>query len=275
MSEQIRFLELPVSDISNENFDIEITDSVAVDDGNDIRIFMRNRNLTSSWITTGSDDTANTKIECLVSDSAAISDIFIVRHNFKDFDIDYWNGVAWTPVVSVTNNTKDFYHFDFSGSALDPFVNTTKVRIVIYGTIVPDEDKSVARLMLTSKVESGQLESWPKIVPEHGLIQKATEMLSGKFFMTESLGAFKCKLAWKGVHTQGDVDILRRIYMGRKAVMIWISGGDDTQFRFDDIGYRNEDMYIMKPKKDYKNPYYKGLYKAVMTQTMDLIEVVA
>lgn len=270
MSEEIKLFNLPVSDISNENFMITITDAVASDTGDSIKDFMRNRNLTSGWATTDSTDAANTVIDFESSDAFNLSDIMIMGHNFKDFLVEYFDGALLQTIENVTNNTDDFYHKELSSTII-----TTRVRITVYGTIVSDEDKIITRIVLTEKLLTGQFVSWPTIQkPTQRLIRKDNRMLSGKHFISESSGAFSVSLRWKGVTDQADINIIERIFLFRKSFMIWLSGGDDTQFRFTMTGYNNEDIYIVRANRDYVNQYYKGMYQNMVPITIDLIEVV-
>lgn len=268
--QQIKIFNLPVSDLSNENFEINIYDTVATDNGQDIVNFMRNRNLTSSWLTTDSTDAAGTIVEAIIADSATVTDIFIIGHNFKDFDVQYWDGVAWVNFESVTNNTSDFYHFSHASSVI-----TIKVRVVVNSTIIADSDKKITRLVITDKIESGQFISWPEIQkPTQGNIRKDSVMLSGKHFISGTQGSFSVKLKWKGITDQADVDIIEKMFLSRKAFMIWLSGGSEEQFRFKLTGYRKQDLYIVKPSKNYINEYYKGIYSLMLPQSIDLVEVV-
>ena len=268
--QQVRVYNSPVSDIINDNFSIVITDSVASDNGQSISNFMRNRNLTSAWITTESNDSANTMIECIISDTSTVSDIFLVVHNFKDFDIDYFDGVAWVNIASVTGNIDDFYHAELTTPVI-----TTKVRVIIYSTIIADSDKILTRLIITSKMGVGQFSSWPVVKNStQGLIKKDSVMLSGKHRISQSVGSYSVRLDWKGVTTQDDVDIIEQMFLGRKSFLLWISGGSETQFRFKITGYRRKDFYTVKPRKDYIADFYKGIYSAMLTQGIDLVEVV-
>jgi len=269
MSEQIKIFNLPVSDISNENFEINIYDSFASDDGSDIVDYMRNRKLTSAWATTDSTDAANTIIEFVSGDSFQLTDFILIYHNFKNFDLEYWDGSLWQNLASVTNNTSDFYHFETTA------IETTKVRIIVYNTMTADDDKIITRAIICEKMLTGQFQSWPVIQdPTQEMIRKDSTMLSGKHFISESVGSFSCKLKWKALNVQADFDIIERMFLFRKPFMIWLCGGDENQFKFYLTGYRNVDLYVVNCKKDYVNGYYKGLYRSGVPITIDLIEVV-
>lgn len=269
--QQIKIFELPVSDISNTNFEITIEDSVAEDTGQLIANFMRNRNTNSAWLTTGSDDSANTVINFLISDSAEVSDIMLVGHNLKDFTVEYYDGSNWAVLDSILANESDFYHLE-----INPTVLTTQVRIVVGGTILADEDKKITRAIITNKLELGQFKSWPKITnPTQDIIRKSSRMLSGKYFMSESVGSFACTLSWnKGINNQEDIYLIEAMFLRRVPFMVWLCGGSDEQFKFKMRGYRKEDLYIMKCSKNYINEWYKGLYNTVVKQGISLVEVV-
>ena len=268
--ERIRVYNLPVSDLSNGNFEVNIYDDIAIDNGQSIVSFMRNRNLSSSWLTTESTDAANTTIEAIISDSSRVTDFFIVVHNFKNFSVEYWDGVAWIELENVVDNTSDFYHLEIADGLI-----TIKMRVIVTGTMVADDDKRITRLIITEKMESGQFVSWPVIKKAtQGSIKKNSKMLSGKSFISEAIGSYSVELQWKGITEQPDVDIIERMFLGRRAFMIWISGGSDSQFRFKLTGYRKQDFYIVKPIKDLISDYYKGFYTAMLPQTVPLVEVV-
>lgn len=270
MAERIKIFNIPFSDFANENFSIEITDDVADDTGQDIVEYMRNRNLTSAWLTTGSTDAANTEILCNISDSAQIDDFFLVGHNLKDFDVDYWNGVAWVNLAEVLNNTSDFYHLEIPQSLL-----TDKVRITVYATITADEDKRITRLIITDRVELGEFKSWPVIErSRQKVVRKKNTMLSGRKKFSPSTGGFSVTLKWKMLTYQEDVDIIEYMYLSLKGVMIWLSGGDEDQFRFNQRGYRNQDFYIVQPDSDLINAPKLGIYSNGVPMSMPLEEVV-
>jgi hypothetical protein len=270
MSEQIKIFRVPISDISNESFNFNITDSVASDDGSGIVDYMRNRNLTSAWATTGSSDAANTIIEGESGDTFSLSDLIIIGHNFKTFDIEYFDGTNWILIESIVDNDDTFTHVEQAS------VLTNNVRLIVYNTMVANDDKKIVRFIIAEKLLTGQFETWPKIEkPVQGVVRKTSVMLSGKSFISESIGSFSVTLKWDGgLTSQNDINMIESMFLSRKAFMIWLSGGDETQFRFNLIGYRKEDLYIVKSMKDYTNPYYKGIYDTFIPQTIDLVEVV-
>lgn len=270
MSEQIKIFKIPFSDLSNPNFSITINDPVASDIGTEIIPFMRNRNLTSAWSTTGSNDSANTEIVCELSDSPNINDIFLIGHNLKDFTVEYFDGTNYVLLDTVSGNTDDFYHLN-----LDYPISSTIIRFTITGTITADDDKRITRLMIVERMLTGQFQDWLVIQDaEQSKIKKKNQMLSGKYFISDSVGAFTVTLRSRGITNQGDIDIIEQMFLSRSGFMLWLSGGDEAQFRFKLTGYRRQDFYIMKPERDYIAEYYKGLYRSVVPQNIRLVETV-
>jgi len=177
----------------------------------------------------------------------------------KAFEIQWWTGLAWSPfspAINVVNNTDDVSYF----TGLD--VNTQKIKLIIYGTMVQDEDKYIKQIIWTQRIGSGQLTGWPEITdPKHTTQKKVNRMLSGKVHVTESLGAFSCRLAVKNWKIENDIDILERIYFGREGVLMWLSGNNEAQFWYAARGYRREDIYLVRPTNDWEPEFYRAVYQ--------------
>lgn len=272
MSGQITFFEKNVIDLDNENVTITVTDSVADENGQDFVNFVRNRNLTSAWLTTGSTDAANTQLDFEWVDQNTISEIILVRHNWKAFTIQYWNGssfVDFSTPISETVNADSTSIFSFTA------VQTDQIRIIITAAQVVDADKQLFQIIVTNKILTGALNGWPVIrSPRHSTNKIVTPMLSGKRNVIESLGFFSCQLSVESWRDDEDLTLIERIYFGRNPVLLWLSGGVEEQFSTNRIGYRNEDFYLVRPTDDYTPEYLKGLYKSGLKISMKLEEVI-
>ena len=228
MSAQIKFFKKNKADISNSLVSITVTDATATNNGQDFVDFMRNRNNYSAWLTTGSNDAANTTLVVDMTEERDVDTIILVDHNFDSYTLKYWNGssyVDFSTAISVSGNTSDTTSHDVTS------VSTSRIQLVITGTQVADADKRLAQLIVTEKLVSGQLEGWPIIkAPEHTTNKKISRMLSGKVNVVESLGAFSMDLEVANWNIDADLDIVEEIYFGKRGVLVWLSAGNEAQF---------------------------------------------
>lgn len=271
MSEQIRFFKKNKIDLSNSSSSIAVTDTVALNNGSDFVDFLRNRKNSSAWVTTGSTDAALTQLDVTIGGLQTIDSILLVLHNFKAFTIQYWSGIAWldfsTPIAE-TVNTDDNSFFQFDA------VSTDKIRIIIQGTTVVDADKIMRQLIITE--ELGQLNSWPLIKnPKTSSSKVVNKMLSGKINLVESIESFSTTLDVKVLSNETDLDLIEEIHTRRQGVLLWLGGGDEAQFRAGvRIGFRNEDIYLVRAVDDYNPERYKGIYTSGIKFKMKLQESV-
>jgi hypothetical protein len=267
---QIRAFKKNKLDISNTLASITVTDGTATNDGSSFVDFLRNRNNTSAWLTTGSDDAALTQLDFELTDERDLDTLILVCHNFDSYTIQYWDGALYqdfsTP-IAVTGNTKEttFHQFDK--------VETSRLRLIIQGTIVPDADKKMKQFIATENLVTGQLAGWPIIKkPTFDTNKKISKMLSGKVNVTESVGGFGFDLQVRHWSIDSDLNIVEEIYLGKRGVLIWLSAGDEEQFQFKRIGYRNEDIYLMRAVNNYSPEYVSGVYVNGVKITLKLRE---
>lgn len=270
MSQAIKFYNKNLIDIDDADASITITDSTATDNGQSYVNFMRNRKNTSAWVTTGSNDAANTQIDIDMVSERIIDRIIIVGHNLKAFTIQYYNGstyVDFSTAISETTNSDYTTEFAFTQ------VSTTAIRIIITGTQSANDDKYIYQLIVTKSI--GQLNGWPEIKkPEISLNKKVTTMLSGKKYISRQTESFSCTLSVKSWNNSSDLSIIESIYFAVQGVLIWINAGDDTQFNHLLKGYRSQDIFLVSPIDEYSPEYYKYCYQLGIKTQMKLEEVV-
>lgn len=266
---QIKLFNKNIADIDNPNIAITVTDSIAVSDGQDIIDFVRNRNNNSAWVTTDSTDAANTTLEIDMADVEFIDTIILVNHNFKSFTIKYWD-TGWvdfsTPINETTNSdlTTEF--------AFDE-VLASKIQIVINGCQEVDADKILKQLIIAKTLR--QLDAFPEIKsPKHSRNRAISRMLSGKSNFVSQVGGFTVDLKVKYWKNSDDLEAIEKIYTNRLPVLVWLCGGDEDQFSSKRIGYRKEDLYLMRPSNDYIPEWYNSIYTTGLSITVKLVEVV-
>lgn len=270
MAKQIRFFKKNIIDLSSALTSITVTDSVATDNGQSIVDFIRNRNNYSAWVTTNSTDAANTQLDIDFGVGRDVSDILLVKHNWKAFTIKYWNGTTYvdfsTPIAETVNDDETT-HFQFDS------VETQKLRIIITAAQTLNADKELYQLIVTEQI--GLLNGWPVIKnPTHDRNKKISKMLSGKVNVIESLGSFQCDLEVTNWKNQADLTVIEEIYFRREGVLIWLCGGDEDQFSMELQGYRLEDIFLVRPTNSYEPEWAKGIYTSGVKLKIALQEAI-
>ena len=98
-------------------------------------------------------------------------------------------------------------------------------------------------------------------------------MISGKTHIIETAGFFKASLSLSTWKPSGDLDILEKIFFRREGVLVWLSGGDEDQYSSKRMGYKKEDIYLVRPTNEYQPEWSSNLYKSGLNIKMDLAEV--
>lgn len=270
MAQQIKFFDRSACDIANSSVVTTVTDSVATNTGESFISFIYNRNNTSAWLTTGSTDAANTQIDVDFSQGFDITSIILVLHNFKAYTIQYYNGstyVDFSTAISETTNTEETTEHSFTQ------VEVQKIRIIIQGTMVVDADKVLRQLICANSL--GQMNGWPTInKPTSSTNKRRDVMLSGKLNVTESVGAFSVELNVTSLSDNDDLALLESLYTRRRPSLLWLCGGDESQFNYAALGYRKEDLYLVRPTDDYNSELTRGVYTAGQKIKIKLSEVV-
>lgn len=279
MSQQIRFFRKNFIDIEKIDPVITVSDTETVEDGSDSLILLRNRNNVTAWATSSATAASVTTMEVNLGDIESITDIILVLMNFKNFTVDKWDtaGEVWVNVLTETTYAKDtaYIHFDTP-------IETNKIRIVINDVQDAfEKDRFMSQLIITEGLltghvdRPGQLLGWPKIKkPRLNTNKKANKMLSGKVHVNESVGGFQFSLTVDFWRIDNDLSIVEDIYNQREGVLVWLAGGDEDQFASRRIGYRNIDIFLMRPTNDFEDEYVKGIYVNGLKIKIDLAESV-
>jgi len=264
MSQQIRFFYKNKLDISN---DVAV---LTASQGNDFVDYVRNRSNTTAWVTTGSVDADLTQIDVDFVDLINIDFILLIKHNLKAYTIQYWNGASYvnfSTTIAETVNTETTTFHQFTE------VFTTKIRLIIQGTMVVDSDKYLFQFIAST--QRGQLNAWPIIKsPKVSRNKVRSKLISGKEAIKEQSGSFTCQLQVKLLRNAADLSLIEGLYDANTGFLVWLSGGDETQFSSPRIGYRKQDIYLMKCSDDYQPEWYKGFYTTGIVVGIDLVEVV-
>lgn len=264
----ILFFEKSKIDLSlGDLVSITIEDAIADNTGEDIADYIRDRGNDSGWATTGSSDAANTRMTIIFGDSERISEILMIQNNFKSYLIEYWDGLAWQSLDSETNNSEADVRITFAP------LETDRLRLTVYGTMVADDDKFLSQLIVTDLI--GQLETMVSIDEVRiGRKRKALEVLSGKMKLQRSVGAVSMRIRHNNVVNNSDLALVERLYESIDGFLVWLCGDDTSQFRNQVTGYRRKDIYLMNIPTEYGPSWEGGFYKNGIPIDFRLVEVV-
>lgn len=264
MGQQVRFFKKNKLDISNE------VAVLTASQGNDYVNYVRNRSNDSAWVTTGSVDADLTNIEVDFVDERDINFIFLVKHNFKAYTIQYWNGssyVDFSTPISETTNTQEVTTHSFTS------VSTSKIKLIVQGTMTVNQDKYLFQFIATEVI--AQFDRYPIIRdPQFDRNLSKTKMLSGKTAVAENVGGFQVALRLVNTKTAADLSIFETLFFSLEGFLVWLSGGDESQFFTRIKGYRREDVFLMKCANDYSPEFVKSLYDFGLDVGVNLVEVV-
>jgi hypothetical protein len=264
MSSQIIFFQKNKADLSYENV------SATASQGSAYAQYVLNRSNVSAWLTTGSVDADNTTLTIDFNEDRYVTDLLLLKHNFKSFTVKYWNGssyVAFSPAIAPTNNTAASNHYEVTG------VETSRIQITILGTQTANQDKYLYQFIATEQL--GQLNAWLMIKnPTHSRNRIKNKTLSGKLNIVENVGGFSCRLTVKSLTNSSDLNLIEELYAANEGFLVWLCGGDESQFLTRRQGYRMEDIYLMKCTDEYQPEYVDGVYKNGIKIEIDLQEVI-
>lgn len=260
-------------DLDNDNVTITVTDDEATNTGQTFIDQIRNRNNISGWATTGSSDTATCQIVVDYVDELEVESIILVGHNFKDYQIQYWNGSSYvdfaTP-ISITNSSAFVTEHAITKQAI------SRIRINIDSTQTADDDKRLRQLIMTRKIGDGQFSGWPEISKfERNQKRKSKQTLSGKYHVIQSSGSFEYRIRLKVWPYDTDLTLLEEIFFQNyDGFLFWPGGGDETQFKYSRVGYRAQDIVLLKPVSEFNPVFDKGIYKNGVNLDISFVEVI-
>lgn len=264
----IKFFRKNFLDITNENPSITVTDGVATDAGNDFVDLMRNRNNNSGWATTDSSDAGTTTMVVQFGETRSFSDILLVGHNFKNYTLKYYDGSAYqnfSTAVAPTDNTASTTYHTFTE------VSSTALQLKINGTQTPNQDKYLKQFIVTELL--GTLDFEPEVQPQWDRDRKVTKFISGKNFVAKSVGGFNCRIRMKNAGNSSSFSLIESLFETYEGFLVWLCGGDTTQFEHVRQGYRLEDIFLMDIVNEYSPEFIESRWYQGLSVDLKLVEV--
>jgi len=234
--------------------------------------FILDTNRFTFWRSVASSD-ATTETLTITMASSTIDRIAIANHNFKSFNIKYWNGAAFVDFTSVISlngslgsvsetanaDATSYYEFDS--------VTTDQIRIEATETFVVDDEKNMMQLIATEEIHT--FTGFPDFKPKHSRNIRKHKMMSGRTRIEKSEESFTAKIQFKNYDADlaDDIDTAYFLVDSEDPFILWACGGkrelsNDGCFRYQQKGWRLEDFYTCHVTRDispnYKSNYYGG-----------------
>lgn len=256
-SEQLLFFEKNKAD---PNFFIAGASTTA-SENSELSDLAVNRKNTSAWQTDDSTDAANTTYTLDFGRVVELDSLILIGHNFKDYDIEYFDGAIFKLFTLVTGGTTSFTGNTSNESFHETVkvVDAERVRITIKATFVVDDAKILTQFITTEKI--GQLKGFPVMGGIRvGRDTSATEALEGLANIIDRQGGYRTTLAVSNYTLQADLDIIDLLFNKVDGFLFWPCGGDDSQFIPLVEGYRFKDIFVSRFVGQFRPNKNRGIY---------------
>lgn len=230
------------------------------------------------WQSIGSNDATTETLIITLPASVQISRIFLVDHNFKEYTIKYGAGAgtAFTGVVGLdgalsgiteTVMARDTAYYEFTP------VTTNRLVVSVLKTQTANEQKSLVQLIATTEI--GTLTGYPVMDGiDIDRNDKKEQAVSGRWHIEKAYESVGFDLSLRTYPVQADIDLLDGLHARELPFLAWLCGGEPDQFRFEQRGFRLQDIYQMRIDKALKNAYDRNIYLMGVNQNYSFLEVV-
>jgi len=261
--------------------DSETGASVTASSGDPSADFILDRNQYTVWRSVGSDDTTTETLEITLAGTETFSRLFLIRHNFKEFKVEWWNG-AWvdfsnvvgvngatSSAISETDYTRNTAYYEFDE------VTTDRILISATKTQVADEEKFLNAFVITT--ELGTLAGFPVIrdATKDKKLRKAI-LLNGRSYIEKSLEVFRTAIDFKNYPPTypDDLNLIFDLFDRDDKFFVWLCGGrsEDVYFKYQLRGFRLEDLILVQTVNVFKDKYRKNYYNGVVDVKLNLEE---
>ncbi len=251
------------------NYALEATGgTITASTGTAVQDYAIDKNPLTFWTSVGSND-STTETLTLVFASQTINRVILQNHNFKDFNIQYWNGSAYTHFSSVVGldgskaNITETAFADDTAYYEVASVTTTRLRIQVLKSLVVDAQKFISQVIAC--YELGTLQGYPLVKGmKFSRNERIKQMLSGRVLVQKGIESFAVKLDFEKYPTSlsADLDLALTLHDANDPFLIWLCGGrrGSSYFRYTARGFRLRDVYCVQVTKAIGLDYYKSGY---------------
>ena len=229
------------------------------------------------WESIGSDDVTTETLTITLPSAISLSRIFLLDHNFKNFGIQYGASLDFANVTGLDSYSDNqiletgfsrntaYYQFDA--------VTTDTIIISIDTTQTVDAEKFLHQFIITN--ELGTLTGFPDMTGiKLDRNDRKDKAISGRLHIEKGYETASFRLKLASYPVQADIDLLDSLHSRELPFLSWLNGGKPDQFRFEQRGFRLEDVYQVKVDKPAKNSFNKNIYVLGVNQSYSFMEVV-
>lgn len=266
------------------SMNLEVNGSeISASSGDSSAPYCIDRNPSTYWRSVASNDLTTEEIVVTFDEDKTFSRLFLLDHNWKDYNVKYDVAGVWTnfanvsgldgSVASVVQTTfadnSSYYEFDS--------ITTGSIRIQVTKTQTANQEKYLSQIICTEEI--GTLQGYPTIssvdVDRNSRVKKT---LSGRYVVQKSEETFGCDLAFKNYPVTStyneDIDIAMALHDREESFLVWLCGGrrGTDYFRYTLRGFRLMDVIPMQITKAFKLSYASNVYINAVNASVSMEE---
>lgn len=272
--------------------------------------YILNFNKAFAWQSDGSDDTTTETLTITFVSAQTIDSLFLLNHNFKQFNITYNGGSNFTNVKTVNLYEVGFFADD-SGDVLtdengayfddgeeDEFsitadeiyaddypqntsyyefdsVSVSTIEISVTTTQVADEEETLNIFSAQNIIGNFSFAGIDKNNPNINYNTRQYVNILNKPFVRKGIPTFAASLRVPFTSIQADVDLIETLQDSDDDFIIWLCGGKlgTDYFSVNARPYRLEDVYRVQNTRASSSSFYQGVYVSGYSNALNVTEV--
>ena len=234
--------------------------------------FILDLDVDTYWTSLGSSDGVSEEITITTSKSQSIDRILLLDHNFKTYNIKYYDGSSYvdfsnvvgiggatSTTINETSFSQDSSYYEFTQ------VSTTSIKITVTHTQTPNQEKYLNQAIASSEI--GTFVGYPSVnsitMDRNSRVKKT---LGGRFSVQKGNKTFGFDIRFKSYPSSDvynvDIDLALSLFETEDPFIIYACGGryESQHFKKAIPGFRLKDAFLMQINKAYKLKYLKSIY---------------
>jgi hypothetical protein len=246
--------------------------TVSATSGDGSAKFILDLDVDTYYTSVGSSDAETETLTISFGSSKTIDRILLLDHNFKSFNVKYYNGstyVAFANVIGIggvslsgiteTSFAKDSSYYEFDS------VSTESIQIAVTTTQTTNAEKYLSQAIATSEI--GTFVGYPEVSSvDLSRNTRFKKTLSGRFSVQKSQQTMGFNIRFRNYPSSTvynvDIDLAITLFETEDPFLIYPCGGryESKHFNYQIPGFRLKDCILSQVKKGYKLKYVKNIY---------------
>ena len=246
--------------------------TVSATSGDGSAKFILDLDVDTYYTSVGSSDAETETLTISFGSSKTIDRILLLDHNFKSFNVKYYNGstyVAFANVIGIggaslsgiteTSFAKDSSYYEFDS------VSTESIQIAVTTTQTTNAEKYLSQAIATSEI--GTFVGYPEVSSvDLSRNTRLKKTLSGRFSVQKSQQTLGFNIRFRNYPSSTvynvDIDLAITLFETEDPFLIYPCGGryESKHFNYQIPGFRLRDCILSQVKKGYKLKYVKNIY---------------